>query len=204
MDGEMIRDAALASSGLLVKKLGGPSVKPYQPDGVWDVAMGHPQYDQSHGDGLYRRSLYTFWKRTVPPPAMTTFDAATKNICTVRRQSTSTPLQALVLLNDPQITEAARIVAQRMLTEGGSTVDDRVAWAFRLIVGRKANERELKILKQLYNEQHDLFAADSAAAKKLLAVGEKKNDEKLDPVDLAAGASLSLALFNHDGAIMRR
>jgi hypothetical protein len=201
---EMLRDQALFDSGLLVEKLGGPSVKPYQPDGVWDVAMGHPQYDQSHGDGLYRRSLYTFWKRTVPPPAMTTFDAATKNICTVRRQSTSTPLQALVLLNDPQITEAARFVAQRMLTEGGSTVDDRVAWAFRLIVGRKANERELKILKQLYNEQHDLFAADSAAAKKLLAVGEKKNDEKLDPVDLAAGASLSLALFNHDGAIMRR
>jgi hypothetical protein len=201
---EMLRDQALFDGGLLVEKLGGPSVKPYQPEGLWNVAMGNPQYDQSHGEGLYRRSLYTFWKRSVPPPAMTTFDAADKNICTVRRQSTSTPLQALVLLNDPQITEAARFVAQRMLTDGGSTVDDRVAWAFRLIVGRKANEREMTVLKQLYNEQHELFAADAPAAKKLLAVGEKKSDEKLDPIDLAAGTSLSLALFNHDGAIMRR
>jgi hypothetical protein len=201
---EMLRDQALFDSGLLVEKLGGPSVKPYQPDGLWNVAMGNPSYDPSHGEGLYRRSLYTFWKRSVPPPAMTTFDAADKNVCTVRRQSTSTPLQALVLLNDTQIAEAARFVAQRMLTEGGSSSDERVAWAFRLIIGRRPKEPELKVLKQLYAEQRELFAADADAAKKLLAVGEKRSDAKLDPLDLAAGTSLSIALFNHDGAIMRR
>ncbi|MEA2709234.1 MAG: hypothetical protein QOF78_1835 [Phycisphaerales bacterium] len=201
---EMMRDQALSVSGLLVEKIGGPSVKPYQPDGIWDVAMGRPAYDQDKGDGLYRRSLYTFWKRSVPPPSMTMFDAADKNYCTVRRQSTSTPLQSLALLNDIQIAEAARFVAQRMLTEGGSTIDDRVAWAFRVVTGRKANARELAVLKQLYAEQHDLFLADLAAAAKLLQVGEKRNDTKFDQADLAAGTVLGIALFNHDSTLMRR
>ena len=116
---EMLRDQALAVSGLLVEKSGGPSVKPYQPEGLWAVAMGGPHYDQSHGPDLYRRSLYTFWKRTVPNPAMVAFDASERNVCAVRRQSTSTPLQALALLNDPQIVEAARHLGQRMLKEGG-------------------------------------------------------------------------------------
>jgi mono/diheme cytochrome c family protein len=201
---EMLRDQALAVSGLLVEKLGGPSVKPYQPAGIWDVAMGKPVYDQDKGEGLYRRSLYTFWKRTVPPPVMIAFDAADRSNCAVRRQSTSTPLQALALLNDPQITEAARFVSQRMLTEGGSTPGDRVAYAFRLITGRKANDREMTILKQMYADQHDLFANDPAAAAKLLKVGEKRNDDKFDRADLAAGTVLGIALFNHDAAVMRR
>ncbi|HEV2294168.1 MAG TPA: DUF1553 domain-containing protein [Tepidisphaeraceae bacterium] len=201
---EMLRDQALLASNLLVEKLGGPSVRPYQPDGLWDVAMGKPTYDQDKGEGLYRRSLYTFWKRTVPPPAMTLFDAADRSNCTVQRQSTSTPLQALALLNDPQIVEAARFVSQRMLMEDGATLDDRIGWAVRLLTGRAANSRELEVLKQLYAEQRALFAADPDAATKLLKVGEKPNDETLDRADLAAGTVLAIALFNHDGAVMRR
>jgi len=201
---EMLRDQALFDSGLLVEKLGGPSVKPYQPDGVWDVAMGHPHYDQGHGDDLHRRSLYTFWKRTVPPPAMTTFDAADRSICTVHRQETSTPLQALALLNDVQITEATRFMSQRMLREGGSTPDARICWLFELITDRRPKSRELTILRQLLEEQHEIFAADPASAKKLLNVGETKNDPSLDPVDLAAGTVLAEAILNLDDAAMRR
>src|SRR5262249_23670351 len=115
---EMLRDQALAVGGLLVEKQGGPSVKPYQPDGLWEVAMGPPKYNGAQGPDLYRRSLYTFWKRTVAHPAMIAFDAAERNVCIVRRQSTSTPLQALALLNDTQIVEAARHLGQRMLKEG--------------------------------------------------------------------------------------
>src|SRR5688500_14810397 len=194
----MLRDQALATSGLLVEKIGGPSVKPYQPDGIWDVAMGRPPYDRDKGDGLYRRSLYTFWKRSVPPPAMTIFDAADKNYCTVRRQSTSTPLQALALLNDTQTAEAARFVAQRMLTEGGKTTDARVAWAFRLVTGRPADARELAVLTYPYREQHDLFVADPGAIARLLGVGDKPNRTRFDRAELAAGTVLGIALFNHD------
>jgi hypothetical protein len=201
---EMLRDQALAAGGLLVDKIGGPSVKPYQPDGIWDVAMGRPTYDRDKGDGLYRRSLYTFWKRSVPPPAPTLFDAADKNYCTVRRQSTSTPLQALALLNDTQLAEAARFVAQRMLSEGGKTTDARVAWAFRLVTGRKPTDRELDVLTYLYREQHDLFVADPGAIEQLLGVGAKPNRTRYDRAELAAGTVLGIALFNHDNAIMRR
>ncbi len=201
---EMLRDQALFAGGLLVDKIGGPSVKPYQPAGLWDIAMGKPQYDQSHGPDLYRRSVYTFWKRTVPPPAPMTFDAADRSYCTVRRQSTSTPLQALTLLNDPQIVEAARFVAQRMLKEGGETTDSQLAWAFRLITSRTPTARETAILKQMYSEQRTDFAADAEAAKKLLAVGEAKPDAALAPADLAAGTVVALAILNHDDAVHRR
>ena len=201
---EMLRDQALFASGLLVDKIGGPSVKPYQPAGLWDIAMGKPQYDQSHGPDLYRRSVYTFWKRTVPPPAPMTFDAADRSYCTVRRQSTSTPLQALTLLNDPQIVEAARFVAQRMLKEGGETTDSQVAWAFRLITSRPPSVRETAILRQMYSEQRTDFAADLESAKKLLAVGEAKPDTAIVPADLAAGTVVALAILNHDDAVNRR
>ena len=205
LDAEMLRDQALAVSGLLVERLGGPSVKPYQPPGLWEeIAMGRPKYDQSKGEGLYRRSLYTFWKRTVPPPVMTTFDAADRSNCAVRRQSTSTPLQALALLNDVQIVEAARLVARRMLRDGGATTEERVAWAFRLISDRRPSTKEIAILTRLYNEQHEIFAQDSPAAVRLIAVGETKSDASLGPADLAAGTALALALLNHDEAITRR
>ncbi|HZL38608.1 MAG TPA: DUF1553 domain-containing protein [Tepidisphaeraceae bacterium] len=201
---EMLRDQALFDAGLLAEKQGGPSVKPYQPDGLWDVAMGGPHYDQGHGDDLHRRSLYTFWKRTVPPPAMMTFDAADRSYCVARRQSTSTPLQALTLLNDVQITEAARLISQRAMKEGGATVEDRAAWIYRLITDHTPTPAELAVLNQLYDEQRAVFAADPASAAKLLAVGEAKNDPALDKLDLAAGAVLAEALLNHDAAMMRR
>jgi hypothetical protein len=201
---EMLRDQALAVSGLLVEKLGGPSVKPYQPDGLWAVAMGSPRYDRARGPDLYRRSLYTFWKRTVPHPAMVTFDAAERNVCIVRRQSTSTPLQALALLNDPQIVEAARFLGQRMLREGGATPREQVAWLFRTATGRTATERERDVLMRLLAEQRELFKADPQAATKLLAVGDARNEPKLDTVDVAASAVLALTVLNHDEAVMRR
>jgi hypothetical protein len=201
---EMLRDQALAVSGLLREKLGGPSVKPYQPEGLWEVAMGSPRYDRSKGPDLYRRSLYTFWKRTVPHPAMITFDAAERNVCIVRRQSTSTPLQALALLNDPQIVEAARFLGQRMRKEGGTTPREQAAWVFRLVTGRPASEREVRVLTRLLIEQKDLFRTDLQAAAKLLAVGDARTDPKLDTVDVAAGAVLALTMLNHDETVMRR
>ncbi len=202
---EMLRDQALASSGLLVEKLGGPSVKPYQPAGLWEeIAMGRPRYDQGKGDDLYRRSLYTFWKRTVPPPSLTTFDAADRSVCSVKRQSTSTPLQALVLLNDIQFVEASRFIGQRMLKEGGATVEDRVSWAFRVVTGRTPSDKERAVLVKMFAEQKALFEKDPAAAKKLLAVGEKPADATLPVVNLAAATVLANVLFSHDEAVMRR
>ncbi|MES2790898.1 MAG: DUF1553 domain-containing protein [Planctomycetota bacterium] len=201
---EMLRDSALSTSGLLVEKTGGPSVRPYQPAGLWSIAMGQPNYDQGHGDDLHRRSLYTFWKRTVPHPAMVTFDAAERNVCVAKRQSTSTPLQALALLNDVQIVEAARLAAQRMLQSGGTTDDARVSWLFRTITGRQPSTKETAILVKLLQEQRELFAAKRAEAAKLLAVGEAKNDAQLDVVELAAGTVLAEAILNLDEAVMRR
>jgi hypothetical protein len=166
--------------------------------------MGRPRYDQGRGDDLYRRSLYTFWKRTVPPPAMATFDAADRSVCSVKRQSTSTPLQALVLLNDVQFVEAARFVGQRMLKEGGATAVEQVAWAFRLVTGRTPTEKERAVLEKLFAEQKAIFEKDPAAAKKLLGVGEKPADAKLPAADLAAATVLANVLFNHDEAATRR
>ncbi len=201
---EMLRDSALAVSGLLAEKEGGPSVKPYQPPGLWLIAMGQPHYDQGHGDDLHRRSLYTFWKRTVPHPAMITFDATERNVCIAKRQSTSTPLQALALLNDIQIVESARFAAQRMLKSGGATDEIRVTWLFRTICSRPPTEKETRILVQLLQEQRELFKADPASATKLLTVGETKNDAQLDVVELAAGTVLAEAILNLDEAVMRR
>jgi hypothetical protein len=200
----MLRDQALAVSGLLTEKLGGPSVKPYQPEGQWAAAFGAPRYVRSKGPDLYRRSLYTFWKRTAPHPAMITFDAAERNVCLVRRQNTSTPLQALALLNDPQIVEAARFLGQRMLKEGGATPKEQVAWVFRVTTGRPASEREVKVLARLLSEQKELFKADPEAAAKLLGVGDARSDPKLNTLDVAAGAVLALTVLNHDETVMRR
>jgi len=202
---EMLRDQALASSGLLVEKLGGPSVKPYQPAGLWEeIAMGRPRYDQGKGADLYRRSLYTFWKRTVPPPAMTTFDAADRSVCTVSRQSTSTPLQALVLLNDTQFVEAARFVGERVLKEGGATDASRVTFAFRLLTGRTPSSKERAVLVNLLEEQRAAYTKDPAAAKRLLAVGDRPADAKAPMADLAAAAVLANVLFNHDESMTSR
>ncbi|MDP3072886.1 MAG: DUF1553 domain-containing protein [Opitutaceae bacterium] len=202
---EMLRDQSLAASGLLVEKIGGPSVRPYQRPGLWElIAMQKPKYNQGTGDDLHRRSLYTFWKRTVPPPVMAMFDAAERNVCTVRRQSTSTPLQALALLNDVQIVEAARFIGQRMLKEGGATLSDRLAWAFRLVTGRPADAKEIDLLCALYAEQLASFTADPAATAAFLNFGDTKTDATLPALDLAASATVAHALLNFDESVMRR
>ncbi|HUR54118.1 MAG TPA: DUF1553 domain-containing protein, partial [Gemmataceae bacterium] len=202
---EMLRDQALAVSGLLVEKVGGPSVKPYQPPGLWEeIAMGKPRYDQGKGDDLYRRSLYTFWKRTVPPPNMMTLDAADRSYCVVKRQATATPLSALVVLNDPQFVEAARCLGERMLKEGGKTTAERVAFGFRHVTGRAATEKESAVLVKLFDEQKAIFEKDAAAAKKLLAVGEKKADDSLPVADHAAAAVVGNMLLSLNEAALRR
>ncbi len=201
---EMLRDQSLAASGILVRKIGGPSVKPYQPEGLWEMAMGGNRWQNGNGDDLHRRSLYTFWKRTVPHPAMMVFDAADRSNCSVKRQSTSTPLQSLALLNDPQHVEAARFIAQRMIQEGGSSVENRLTHGFRLVTSRKPTSRELTILNQTYREQRELFQGDAQAAARLLIIGEAANDPTVDPIDLAATTIVGTALLNHDEAIMRR
>lgn len=202
---EMIRDQALAVSGLLVQRLGGPSVKPYQPTGLWEEkAFGAPRYDQGKGEDLHRRSLYTFWKRTVPHPAMIAFDAAERNTCIVRRQTTSTPLQALALLNDTQIVEASRLLGERAIKEGGSSSQERIRWLFRTVAARNPSAREIAVLERLLAEQRELFTADPGSAARWLAVGEAPNDAALDLADLAAHAILAKTLLNHDAAVMRR
>jgi len=203
LSAEMMRDQALADSGLLVEKLGGPGVKPYQPQGLWEVAMGNPKYDQSHGADLYRRSLYTYWKRTVPHPAMITFDAAERNVCIVRRQATSTPLQALALLNDVQLVEAARMLGQRMQQQPG-TLEQRLAWLFRTVTGRAILPKESEILVKLWNAQKAMYARDQEAAKKLLVQGEAKVDPKLAVEELAASTIVAQAMLNHDEVVQRR
>lgn len=205
-DAETIRDNALAISGLLVEKVGGPSVKPYQPPGIWE-AVAYPtsntaKFERDAGEALYRRSLYVFWKRTAHLPAMATFDAPSREACTVRRSRTNTPLQALVLMNDEQYIEAAKALAQRVLL---ALKDDgeRLAYAFRLATGRKATESEFGILVDTLAKQRQRFTADVEAATKLLAVGEFKVDANLDPSELASWTMLASMLMNLDETITK-
>jgi hypothetical protein len=198
---EMLRDNAVAAGGLLVEHIGGPPVKPYQPEGLWEEKSGLV-YDRDRGQGSHRRSLYTFWKRTSPPPAMLTFDATTREFCAVKRQTTATPLQALVLLNDPQYVEAARALAQRSFQEGGTTLDSRITFAFRTLTGRSPSPRELITLEALFHEQAEEFRRGRSDPKKLLAIGDAPLDASIDPVECAAMTVLSQTLLNfHDTVI---
>lgn len=203
---EMLRDQALAVAGLLVEKVGGPPVKPYQPPGLWEeIAMGKPKYEQGKGEDLHRRSLYTFLKRTVPPPSMITFDATDRSNCTVRRQATSTPLQSLALLNDVQLVEAARFIGARMLREGGETTVSQMAFGFRLVTGRAPTRAEVAVMEAGFAEQEALFAAMPEGAEKLLGLGEARlTGPTLPPARLAAATVIASALLNHDEAVMRR
>src|SRR5207247_8180881 len=162
LSAEQIRDSALAASGLLSRRIGGPSVKPYQPAGLWEESGTDKTYVQDTGEKLYRRSLYTFWRRTSPPPSLTSFDAPSREVCTARRETTTTPLQALVLLNDPQIIEAARVLAERLVRERGPDLDARIVAAFRVLTGRRPEVREREILRRLYQDQLAYFTSDPA------------------------------------------
>jgi hypothetical protein len=201
---EQIRDSALAASGLLVRTVGGPSVKPYQPPGLWEQAGTGKKYEQDTGDKLYRRSLYTFWRRTLPPPSMLTFDAMAREVCAVRGEPTTTPLQSLVLLNDPQFVEAARRLAEGLLKQYPADRDARHRDAFRALVGRHPDARELAILRQAFDEQRSLFARDTEGAARLLAVGESPRDETLPAADVAAMAAVASLIMNFDEFVVLR
>ena len=201
---ESIRDSALAASGLLNRTIGGRSVKPYQPAGLWEQAGTGKSYKQDTGANLYRRSLYTFWKRTLPPPSMITFDAMSREVCTARREVTTTPLQSLVLLNDPQFVEAARRVAERALTRFPADAPARHRTVFRTLIGRSPDAVETGILARLFDEQRGVFAAAPADARRLLAVGESRVDETLPADEVAATAMVVSAIMNFDEFVMVR
>jgi hypothetical protein len=204
LSAEQIRDSALAVSGLLNPQIGGPSVKPYQPAGLWEESGTGKTYTQDHGDKLHRRSLYTFWRRTAPPPAMLTFDATSREVCTAKRETTMTPLQALVLLNDPQFIEAGRVLGERLWIEAGGDTNRLVTAAFRLATGRVPQPREREILSRLYAEQHAEFAANPDLAGKYLSIGEAARDKTLPAADAAAAAVVACAVLNHDEFVMQR
>jgi hypothetical protein len=203
---EAVRDNALAVSGLLVEKLGGPSVKPYQPTGLWEElagGAGEGPYVQEKGPNLYRRSLYVYRKRTVPHPALSTFDAPSREVCQVKRPRTNTPLQALELLNDVTYVEAARALAQLMLTEGGKTPEERVTFAFRRATARRPRGAELRILLRGLERYQEKFAADKDAARKFLRHGDSPPDTKLDPAELAAYMATASVILNLDETVTK-
>jgi hypothetical protein len=205
---EMIRDNALAVSGLLNEQVGGPSVYPYQPAGLWEETSygdvySAQSYSPSSGKDLYRRSMYSFWKRTSPPPSLITFDAPDREKCTARRSATNTPLQALVLMNDPTYVEAARWLAQRMLTEGGSDPKRRITFAFRLVTARAPTSQEMKVLRDLAEAQTVEYKAKTKAADQILRVGESTADPKLNTTELAAWTMVASAILNLDEAITK-
>jgi hypothetical protein len=197
---EVVRDQALAASGLLVEKIGGPSVKPYQPAGLWSE-LGGADYERDHGANLYRRSLYTFWKRTAPPPFMANFDSAMRESCTVRESRTNTPLQALNVMNDVTFVEAARAMAQRVIREGSP--QERLGLAYKLVLGRPpSSTEEQKLTSALeYYQQH--YASHEDAAKKLIEQGESKADPKLPKAELASWTTVCSLILNLDEALTK-
>lgn len=204
---EMIRDQALKISGLLNKEIGGPSVKPYQPDGIWEATTGGgggstASYITGTGGDLYRKSLYTFWKRTVPPPSMMTFDAASRDLCSVKRQETNTPLQALVLLNDPQIIEASRALAEHAMDLKEKTTD-QIIYIFTQATSRPPNEKELALLDNYYNSMLLQIDTKKITATEYLSIGAKNLDEKYPKNELAALALTAHSILNLDETITR-
>ncbi len=206
LSAESIRDNALAVSGLLTKKIGGPSIKPYQPAKLWDElagGAGEGPYEQSKGDDLYRRSLYIYRKRTVPHPATSTFDAPSFEICQVARARTNTPLQALALMNDVTYVESARRLAERMLNEGGDTDEDRLQYGFQLVTGREPTAKEIETLQSSRDRKEQLFANNLEAAKQFLGHGESKAAADVPPEQLAAYSAVASVLLNLDETITK-
>ena len=205
---EMVRDNALALSGLLKLDIGGPSVYPYQPEGLWkEISFGREfsgqEYSPGSGKDLYRRSMYTVWKRSVPQPSLTTFDAPDREKCISRRARTNTPLQALVLMNDPTYVEAARALAQRMMKEGGTDPPERIRFGFRLATARKPAPAELDVLVSAAREQLKRYRADPSSASALLKIGESRYDGKLDPTEMAAMTTVASMILNLDETITK-
>ncbi|MCC7083707.1 MAG: DUF1553 domain-containing protein [Pirellulales bacterium] len=207
LDAEAVRDQALFVSGLLVEQIGGPCVRPYQPPGLWEAVAftssntGH--YVQDKGDALYRRTMYTFWKRTSPPPTLTLLDAPSRENCTPRRSRTNTPTQALALMNDVQFVEAARHLAARGMKDVGMEPKARAAHMFRLATGRLPKDEELAVMVSSYEKHLAVYKADGPAAKKLLAVGDSKRDESLDAAEHAAWTMVGSLILNLDEVLTK-
>ena len=201
LEAEFIRDNALAVSGLLNPTIGGPSVKPYQPPGIWSVT--DHKYEQSKGADLYRRGIYVFWKRAAHYPSFQTFDAPSREICTLLRPRTSTPLQSLVVMNDPVYLEAARALATRALKEGGADLRQQLAYAFRLTLARPPQRKELEILEKTYQQQTENFARDPKAAENFLSVGESPRAKDLKVVALAGMTGVANVLLNLNETIFK-
>jgi hypothetical protein len=207
LDAEQIRDNALFVSGLLVPTMGGKGVKPYQPPNIWEpvgfVGSNTREYKQDHGDALYRRSIYTFFKRTAPPPFMATFDAPNREQSCSRRERSNTPLQALLLMNDVQHFEAARALAQRMLIEGGNTFSERIAFGFRTVLARRPSAEETNIIEQAFKHHLERYASDPSAARDVISVGESKPRADLSEQELAAYTLTANLLLNLDETLTR-
>ena len=207
LQGEIIRDQALFIAGHLSDKIGGPSVYPYQPAGLWMELTNRPgfqvKYKQSDGDDLYRKSLYTFWKRALPNPSMTAFDAPERDVCMVKRARTNTPLQALTLLHDPTYVEAARILAEKMLKSPGNSIDEKIYTTFRKVLIRKPDPEELKILKMVYLKKLEIFKQNPQLTKAQISVGEYKHKPGLNESELAAFTSVCQTLLNLSETVTR-
>jgi len=201
LDAEFVRDNALAVSGLLNRKVGGASVRPYQPPGIWDGV--DVKYVQDHGEDLYRRGMYVFWRRSAHYPSFATFDAPNRETCTAQRQRTQTPLQSLTLMNDPVYVEAARGLAQRVLREEPSDSSKRLVQAFRHTLGRAPTQGEIDLLRKTHETQRANFTEDPKAAEDLLKVGESKVPEGMDKVELAALTATANVLLNLNEAITK-
>jgi hypothetical protein len=201
---EFVRDNALAISGLLVDELGGPSVKPYQPVGYWDY-LNFPlrTYDLDKGPKIYRRGVYTWWQRTFLNPSLLAFDAPTREECTANRVQSNTPQQALVLLNDVTYVEAARVLAEKMLKQGGTSDADKIQWAYARAVSRPARQPEIDVLTELLANHRKAFASKADDAKKLIAAGESEQAKDVEPVELAAWTNVARTILNLHETITR-
>ena len=205
LQGEFIRDQALTVANILVNEVGGISVKPYQPKGIWnEVSLDKGlRYKQDSGDKLFRRSMYTYWKRSAPAPNMMIFDAPTRETCVVKRPRTNTPLQALVTLNDVHFVEASRMFAQRIMKEGGDSFERRISMAYLLALSRKPTGEELAICKEVFDKQMASFSQDAAMATKYLAQGAAGYDKELDPAELASYTVITNMILNLDETLTR-
>ena len=203
MSADVIRDQALFLAGLLVEQTGGPPVKPYQPAGLWQELTGSKGYEPDHGAGLYRRSLYTYWRRTIAPPQMVTFDSPSRETCFVKENRTNTPLQALVLMNDVTYLEAARKLAERMLTEGGTSPSQRIEYAYKLALARAPKRVEWPVLLKTLDHYAARYRDDPKAALGVIGQGESIRDRKLETAELAAYAAIAGVILNLDELITK-
>jgi Protein of unknown function (DUF1553) len=204
LEAEMVRDQALAVSGLLSRKVGGPSVYPPQPAGLWQAAFnGQRTYPTSTGEDRYRRGLYTFWRRTIPYPSMTTFDAPSRETCTVRRVRTNTPLQAFVTLNDPVYVEAAQALARRIMKEGGTSAEERARFGLRLVLARPASAEQVKRVVALFEEEREHYKKDAAAAMALATEPLGPLPAGMDAAEAAAWTVVANVLLNLDGVMTK-